>query len=94
MLVVIGTVRRHGRDHALGLPKQGRHLGDIVGKTLGQHVCCDLAAAGVHGQMQLAPLPARPAMFLSVPFALAEQFQACAVQRKVDRANTGQRAAA
>lgn len=94
MLVVTGTVRRHGRDHALGLPKQGRHLGGIVGKTLGQHVCCDLAGAGVHGRMQLAPLPGRSAMFLSVPFALAKQFQAYAVQRKVNQANTGQRAAA
>ncbi len=56
-LAVIGAVRGHGRDHALGLPKQGRHLGGIVGVTLGQHMRGDLARVGVGGKVQLAPSP-------------------------------------
>jgi len=31
------------------LPEQGRHLGRIVGVTLGQHVGCNLARASIHG---------------------------------------------
>ena len=81
---------RYGRDHALSLPEQARYLGCVVGVPLGQHVRCDLAGVCVHGQVKLAPGAGRPAMLLGVPLALAEQFQARAVQHEVDRASTGQ----
>lgn len=55
-LTVVGTVRRHGGDHAVGLPKQGRHLAGIVGGATGQDMGGDLARVGVDDQMQLAPL--------------------------------------
>jgi len=37
-------------------------------------VWCDLSGAGIDGEMQLASLPARPAMLLGIPLALAKQF--------------------
>ena len=74
---VIGAVCGHGGDLALRLPKQRRHLGRVVGVALGQHVGCDLAGDSVHGEMQLPPSPARPAVLLCVPLTLPEQFQAC-----------------
>ncbi len=89
-LAVAGAVRGDGGSHALRLPEQGRHLGRIVGVTLGQHVGCDLARASIHGQVELAPLPAQSAVLLGIPFALAGQFQARAVQRQVDWASAGQ----
>ncbi len=55
----------------------------------GQHVRCDLARVGIAGEMKLAPLPPRSAVFLGIPLALSEQLQACAVQHEVDRASAG-----
>jgi len=84
-VTIIGAVRRHGRDYTLSLPKQGRHLGDIVGVTLGQHVGRDLACVGIDSEVQLAPFAARPAVLFSIPLALTEQLQTRAVQHQVDR---------
>ncbi len=55
----------------------------------GQHVRGDFARVGIDGEMKLAPLPPRSAVFLGIPLALAEQLQACAVQHEVDWASTG-----
>ena len=77
---IIGAVRRYGRDHALDLPEQGRHLGRVVGVTLGQHVRRDLTSVGIDGEMKLAPLPPRTAALLGIPLALPGQLQARAVQ--------------
>jgi len=62
---------------------------EYAGVTLGQHIGCDLAGVAVDGQVQLAPLPTRPAVLLSIPLALAEQLQAGAVQHKVDWPSAG-----
>ncbi len=89
-LAVIGTVRRYGRDHALSLPEQARHLGRVVSMPFGQHVRCDLARVGIDRETKLAPLPAHPAVPLGIPLALSEQLQPRAVQHQVDRASAGQ----
>jgi len=89
-LAVASTVRNDGGDHARRLPEQGRHLGRIVDVTLSQHVGCNLAHASIHGQVELAPSSAQSAVLLGIPFALAEQFQARAVQYQVDWASAGQ----
>src|SRR4051794_39392474 len=52
--------------------------------SIGQQVRRDLAGIGVHGHMQLHPSPACPAVLGSIPLALTEQFQAGAVQHKMD----------
>ena len=67
------------------LPEQGRHLTSVIGAVVGQHAGDDLAGVGVHGDVELAPGPARPAVLLLVPLALAEQLQAGAVDHQVHR---------
>ena len=78
-----GPVRGHAGDDTARLPEQGRHLGRVVGRALGQHVGRDLAGVGVNGQVQLQPAPFGPAVPLGIPFALAEQLQAGAVEHQV-----------
>src|SRR3712207_9121384 len=46
----------------------------------------DLAGLGIDGDVDLAPGPARPAVLLLVPLALAEQLQAGAVDHQMHRA--------
>src|SRR3712207_7033428 len=46
----------------------------------------DLAGLGIDGDVDLAPGPARPAMLLLVPLALAEQLQPGAVDHQMHRA--------
>ena len=50
---------------------------------LGQNVGGDLASVGVHGKVELAPLPPRATVLLGVPLALPEQLQAGAVQHEM-----------
>src|SRR3954454_24507744 len=71
-LAVIRTIRRYGRDRALDLPEERRDLTSVV--------------SGIDGEMQLAPGPARPAVLLLIPLALAEELQAGAVDHQVHRA--------
>ena len=65
-LAVVGSVGGDAGDLALDLPEQGRQLAGVIGPVVGQHAGDDLAGVGVHGQVQLAPGPARPAVLLRV----------------------------
>src|SRR3954469_5679926 len=85
-LAVIRTVRCHGGDLALDLPEQRRDLTSVVSGIVGQHAGDNLASVGINGEMQLAPGPARPAVLLRIPLALAEQLQPGAVDHQVQRA--------
>ncbi len=82
-LAVVRTIRYHGRDLVLDCLKQRWRLTGII---VGQQAGDDLAAAGVHGKVQLAPGATRPAVLLLIPFALAEQLQAGAVNHQMQRA--------
>jgi len=84
-VAVVGTICGQAADGAFDLPKQIRCMGRVVTVAIGQHVGGNLAAAGVHGEVKLAPLPAGPPVFLRVPLALPEQLQAGAVQHEVHR---------
>src|SRR3954452_19159753 len=85
-LAIIGTVRHHGGNLALDRLEQRRHLTGVIGSIVGQDAGDDLAGAGIHGEVQLAPGSARPAVLLLIPLALAEQLQASAVDHQVQRA--------
>src|SRR3954470_16269383 len=74
-LAVVRAVGRHGRDLALDLPEQRRHLTGIIDSIVGQHAGDELAGIGIDGDMELAPGPARPTVLLLVPLALAEELE-------------------
>lgn len=76
---------RSGGRWCLNRAQQVRHLRRVVGRALRQHVRDDLARAGVHGQVQLTPLPLPAAVLGRVLFTLAEQLQPGAVQHEVKR---------
>ncbi len=47
-IAVVGSIREKDGDGALRLAQQVRHLGGIIGMTVGQHVCSNLTGGGVH----------------------------------------------
>ncbi len=49
----------------------------------GENVGGNLASVGIHGEVELAPLPPGAAVLLRVPLSLAEQLQAGAVEHQV-----------
>lgn len=73
---------------ALTTAQQGGRLCRIA-VAVRQHVCCDLAGAGVDTQVQLEPAPAGPTVRGRAPLALTEQLKPRAVQLQVDRFGTG-----
>ncbi len=82
-LAITHSVRSCGRNLALRPPEQRRHFAGVIGPIVGQHAGDDLASAGVHGEVQLAPGPPRPAVLLFVPLAPTEQFGAGAFDREI-----------
>ena len=67
---IIGAVRRDRGNGPLDVSEQKRHLCCVIGTPLGQHVSGDLTAAGVNGEMQLAPVPSGSTVLGRIPFAL------------------------
>ena len=82
-IAVVGAVSGYGDDATLHLPGRAWRLGSVVHVPLGQNVGGDLAGAGVHGNVELAPLSAGTLMVLRVPLALPEQLQASTVEHGV-----------
>ncbi len=67
-IAVAGATRGHVDDAALHTSEKNRCLGCcVVGVVLGQNVLSDLAAIGVHGDGELAPVPTGAAVLLRVP---------------------------
>ena len=83
---IVRTVRHHGDDLALERLEQRRDLTGIIRGIVGQHAGDDLAGAGIDRDVELAPGPARPAVLLFIPLALAEELQTGAVDHQLQRA--------
>ena len=61
-------------------PSKASHLGRVVGINLGTHIGRDLACAGIHGEVHLAPFATRLLVLFGIPLVFAEQLQSHAVQ--------------
>jgi hypothetical protein len=77
----ISGERGHGCRH---LVEQGANLGAVIDVVGGQRRRDNLAAVGIHADVQLPPGPARfGAVFLQQPLARAAELQAGVVHQQV-----------
>jgi len=58
-VLVVSAIAGERGHHARDLIEQGADLGAVVDLLGGQRGCDDLAAAGIHADVQLSPRPAR-----------------------------------